>query len=57
MEQQQTQGDVQYMDGILNRLLEHYLTSEMLPGKEEERLSPTLFHRLARCVVNEGYGE
>ena len=57
MEQQQTQDNVQYMDGILNRLLEHYLTSATLPGKEGQRLSATLFHHLARCVVGEGYGE
>ncbi len=57
MEQQQTQGDILYMDGILSRLLEHFLSGEPLPDKEQDVISPVLFHRLARCVVGEGYGQ
>ena len=56
MDQPQIQGNLQFVDRILNRLLEHYLTREALPGTDEERLTVTLFHRLARCVVAEGYG-
>ncbi len=60
MEQQQTQGNVDYVDTLLDRLLEQYLTRTALPNKEDRagrHLTPTLFHVLARCVIAEGYGE
>ncbi len=60
MEQQQTQGNVEYVDTLLDRLLEQYLTRTALPNKEDRAgrpLTPALFHVLARCVIAEGYGE
>ncbi len=57
MEQQHTRGNVAYMDRILSRLLEYYLKHAELPGKDEEHVTIALMHRLARCVVAEGYGE
>ncbi len=60
MDQQQTQGDLEYINDILGRLLEHYFARESLPAKEGhegERVTMGLLHRLARCVVAEGYGE
>ena len=57
MDQQQTLGDLEYMSDILQRLVEHYLTSTPLPSIGEKPVSITLLHRLARHVVAEGYGQ
>ena len=57
MDQQETRDDLAYMDDILRRLLEHYLTGTSLPGKARARVSMTHLHRLARCIVTEGYGQ
>ncbi len=57
MDQQETRDDLAYMDEILRRLLEHYLTGTSLPGNAGARVSMTLLHRLARCIVTEGYGQ
>ena len=57
MEQQQTQGDVEYLHRILGRLIENYLTHEPLPSDAWERVTIPLLHRLARSVVAEGYGQ
>ncbi len=55
-EARQTQDEAPYTNAILNRLVEHYLADSPLPGKNGE-LSITLFHRLYRYVMAEGYGE
>ena len=57
MDQQQTLGDLAYMSDILQRLVEHYLTTTPLPSTDEKPVSITLLHRLARHVVVEGYGQ
>ena len=57
MDQQETRDDLAYMDEMLRRLLEHYLTGTSLPGNAGARVSMTLLHRLARCIVTEGYGQ
>ena len=57
MEQQQTQGDVEYLHRLLGQLVEHYLTHEPLPNDDWKQLTVPLLHRLARCVVAEGYGQ
>lgn len=56
MEAWQTQADTAYTNAILDRLVEHYLADSPLPGNNGE-LSITLFHRLYRYVMVEGYGE
>ncbi len=54
---QQTQQGAVYTNEILRRLVEHYLDAESLPSKADRPLTVTLFHRLYRCVMTEGYGE
>lgn len=53
-EAQPTQDDTPYTNAILDRLVERYLVDSPLPGNNRE-LSITLFHRLYRYVMLEGY--
>ncbi len=55
-EARQTQADSPYTSAILDRLVEHYLADSPLPGNNGV-LTITLFHRLYRYVMVEGYGE
>ncbi len=55
-EVQQTTDDAAYMNAILDRLVEHYLGDTPLPNNNGQ-LSITLFHRLYRHVMAEGYGK
>ncbi len=55
-EARQTQDDTPYTNAILDRLVEQYLADAPLPGNNGE-LSITLFHRLYRYVMAEGYEE
>ncbi|GIV97663.1 MAG: hypothetical protein KatS3mg057_2320 [Herpetosiphonaceae bacterium] len=54
--QQQTQGDVEFVNTILKRLQHHYLNGTQLPYKEQP-LTLTLLYRLYRHVAAEGYGQ
>ena len=56
-QQQYTQGTAEYVDTLIRRLLERYLTSEALPGSAEKTLTPALVHALSRSIMAEGYGE
>jgi hypothetical protein len=56
-QQRQTQGDVEYVNGILKRLQQHYLNSTALPSQEGQPLTLTLLYRLYRYVIAEGYGQ
>ena len=53
--QQQTHGDVDYVNSILKRLQQHYLNGEALP-EQDQPLSLTQLYRLYRYVAAEGYG-
>ena len=55
-EARQTQDNAPYTNAILDRLVEHYLADSPLPGNNGA-LSVTLFHRLYRYVMAEGYEE
>jgi hypothetical protein len=57
MEFQQTPVKEEFPDIILQRLLEHYLTHEPIPGKAETIITGDLVHRLYRYAVAEGYGQ
>ncbi len=57
MNKRQTQRDVQYTNGILDHLLEQYLAGNIPPNQAGEPVTITLFHRLSRAVLAEGYGE
>ena len=54
---QHTHDEVAYVDALLKRLLEHYLTNTALPSQAEKALTPALVHLLSRCVIAEGYGQ
>jgi hypothetical protein len=57
MEQQQIQGrDVDYLNRILQHLLEQYLGREALPNQAAP-ISITLVHQIYRHVIAEGYGQ
>lgn len=54
---QQTQGDAEYTNALVGRLVEHYLARTPLPDKAGKPITITLFHHLYRHVMEEGYGQ
>lgn len=52
----QAQGDTQYVEAILDRLVEHYITDTELHGEDRRAITVGCFHRLWRYVIAEGYG-
>jgi hypothetical protein len=57
MDQQPTLGHVAYLHTLLQRLLEQYLTRTPLPGAAAQPVTIAQWHRLARHVAAEGYGQ
>ncbi len=60
MERQHTQdqemvADVEYIDALVERLVEHYLARTPLASKEVKPLTITLFHHLYCHIMAEGY--
>ncbi len=56
-EEQLPHAGITNQDAILKRLLEYFLTRTELPHNQPTLVTATLFHRLYRYVVAEGYGE
>ncbi len=56
MDEKQTQHDLEYINSVLDRLLERYLARVPIPDNEDRQIDVTLLHRLAFAVVAEGYG-
>ena len=57
MNQQERQTQVEYLNGLLDRMMEQYLSAGGLSPREGESLSPALFHKLYRAIMAEGYGQ
>ena len=57
MNQQERHTQVEYLNGLLDRLMEQYLSAGGLSQREGEPLSPALFHKLYRAIIAEGYGQ
>jgi hypothetical protein len=57
MKRQQLEQDAAYVDALIERLCEHYLTRTPLPGSEPEPLNAAAFYRFYRYVIAEGYGQ
>jgi hypothetical protein len=58
MNEQEPQPSVReaYVDELIERLMQQYLTAQLLPGSNRRELSPQLLHKLCRAIMAEGYG-
>ena len=46
----------EYVDELIERLMNMYLISQPLPGPQAGELTPKVLHNLCRAITAEGYG-
>jgi hypothetical protein len=58
MNEKESRIDVtdEYVDELIERLMNMYLTSQPIPGSRTSELTPKVLHNLCRAIMAEGYG-
>ena len=46
----------EYVDELIERLMNMYLMSQPLPDRRASELTPKVLHNLCRAIMAEGYG-